>query len=772
MRIKSLKKYLLILTPVLIVFDIVISNTEGYTGQPAVDSYIHESGNDEVDGYTAASIMAHASVVDSRWEDLSYSKPTTEELTREEVKELVFEAIGLNEHYGTNQSELQYKIDNAGASPWVAVKPNIVFAPGDNYTRGDQTDPRVIWAVLDYLADSTSAARITLLAGGSYYDHGNESDIFTKSLFDHGMYTKRWNDYFTDLPDSFTLESMLDSLRARHPSKTIDRINLNYNEILEGGLSWDMLTESQRSGKTPEYYTVPSYNGIGALPTSNTIADNDSYNPTYAVLNSDILVNVPVMKTTGYGVQVNCVHKNYIGSVSRAVYDPTATGYPRNRNTYLGILDHDKLVNTVVNLAAYHPSDYCVIDGLASLEGDGSHPSSPVNGFTGFLERNLIVASGDPVAADAVAAATMGLNPHDLDILRWGRAKGYGYFELQKISIHGMPIGEVRQDFIAPQNYFSEGFTNIRDIHYMGRGCRRWLLNGTYSAADNQTAHMDEQNADPRPGNYVNGKPWTTYYSPTDTVNLKETFPGASAGTVVYAYTQIFSDREQSGKFYAGGTRDMKIWLNGDVIVDTSLQSYNELNSVKDITLQSGDNRVLVKMRSSGTDFLFSLAAVNDGTNTHRDSYVPYRYSLGTYYPDSRVSITDPDMKQAFFGGRTLPGTFYHLGQSEQIKIEEKSENKKLMTAFLSPNYPNPFNGITKLRFSVPLRTREVKIEVIDPSGRVIKTLLSGKPGNNGNSEITWDGTLNSGISAPSGVYFCRLTAGKKQITRKMVYMR
>ena len=107
-------------------------------------------------------------------------------------------------------------------------------------------------------------------------------------------------------------------------------------------------------------------------------------------------------------------------------------------------------MKTVVNLFSYHPSDYVVIDALVGLEGDGSHPKS--DGSTGWVRRNFVMAGEDPIAMESVAGASMGLNPYDLDMLRWGRAKRWGYFELSKIAIHGNRLDEVKLDMMHPAN--------------------------------------------------------------------------------------------------------------------------------------------------------------------------------------------------------------------------------------------------------------------------------------------------------------------------------
>ena len=62
-------------------------------------------------------------------------------------------------------------------------------------------------------------------------------------------------------------------------------------------------------------------------------------------------------------------------------------------------------------------------------------------------------------------------------------------------------------------------------------------------------------------------------------------------------------------------------------------------------------------------------------------------------------------------------------------------------------------------------------IEIFDAQGRLVQTLLDGiLPA--GTNTVKWDGSSAAGTKAASGVYFCRLTAGRSVVSRKMVLLR
>ena len=87
-----------------------------------------------------------------------------------------------------------------------------------------------------------------------------------------------------------------------------------------------------------------------------------------------------------------------------------------------------------------------VIDGYEGMEGDGP------GGGTGVPLR-VAVASGDPVAADAVMAKIMGFEPLEIGHLYYANERGIGIADLRRIEILGNGIEEVRRPFKPHSNY-------------------------------------------------------------------------------------------------------------------------------------------------------------------------------------------------------------------------------------------------------------------------------------------------------------------------------
>jgi photosystem II stability/assembly factor-like uncharacterized protein len=83
----------------------------------------------------------------------------------------------------------------------------------------------------------------------------------------------------------------------------------------------------------------------------------------------------------------------------------------------------------------------------------------------------------------------------------------------------------------------------------------------------------------------------------------------------------------------------------------------------------------------------------------------------------------------------------------------------------LRNNYPNPFNPITIISYSIP-KAGYVALKIFDIIGREVATLVNEEK-SVGEYEVEWDAT-----GLPSGIYFYRLLAGSFVETKKMVLMK
>ncbi|MFZ5432816.1 MAG: T9SS type A sorting domain-containing protein [Calditrichota bacterium] len=88
----------------------------------------------------------------------------------------------------------------------------------------------------------------------------------------------------------------------------------------------------------------------------------------------------------------------------------------------------------------------------------------------------------------------------------------------------------------------------------------------------------------------------------------------------------------------------------------------------------------------------------------------------------------------------------------------------------LYPNYPNPFNPSTTIRFDLPAPLR-VEIAVFNTLGQRVTTLLDELRAA-GTYAVQWNGRNAADSPVAAGVYICRLKAGDQFISQKMVLLK
>ena len=86
-------------------------------------------------------------------------------------------------------------------------------------------------------------------------------------------------------------------------------------------------------------------------------------------------------------------------------------------------------------------------------------------------------------------------------------------------------------------------------------------------------------------------------------------------------------------------------------------------------------------------------------------------------------------------------------------------------TATLQAPVPNPFNSVTRIRYSLPMEAR-LDLGLYDISGRRVVTLYSGV-----RAAGVWNATLD-GSSLSSGVYFVGMSVGEQRLLQKVVLVK
>jgi hypothetical protein len=109
---------------------------------------------------------------------------------------------------------------------------------------------------------------------------------------------------------------------------------------------------------------------------------------------------------------------------------------------------HETLVDLLAIHKEIHPGIFAVMDGTTAGTGAGPRMISPV-------VKNVILASADQVAIDAVAAKLMGFDPLRIKYIRLAHEKGLGIGDPREIKLVGDDITGQNWDFKVGRNSHS-----------------------------------------------------------------------------------------------------------------------------------------------------------------------------------------------------------------------------------------------------------------------------------------------------------------------------
>ncbi|MAG21217.1 MAG: FlgD immunoglobulin-like domain containing protein [Candidatus Marinimicrobia bacterium] len=120
----------------------------------------------------------------------------------------------------------------------------------------------------------------------------------------------------------------------------------------------------------------------------------------------------------------------------------------------------------------------------------------------------------------------------------------------------------------------------------------------------------------------------------------------------------------------------------------------------------------------------------------------------------SREEIRDAVMAQLEEWGIELPG---NGAISERERLRAK-------------NHPNPFNPETSITYTLTAPAT-VDVRIYNMEGQLVQSYRMGYQ-NEGTHSLRWDGVMNDGQAAPSGVYIYRITAGDQSYSARMLLMK
>lgn len=105
----------------------------------------------------------------------------------------------------------------------------------------------------------------------------------------------------------------------------------------------------------------------------------------------------------------------------------------------------------------------------------------------------------------------------------------------------------------------------------------------------------------------------------------------------------------------------------------------------------------------------------------------------------------------------------------QQVEPDE-TENQIPQKLTLKPNFPNPFNSVTTIRYDLP-QSCFVTLEIYNLLGQKVRTLVA-ETRVPGEYKINWDGHDAGGNLLPSGIYLSQLKANNQILVRKIALIK
>lgn len=153
------------------------------------------------------------------------------------------------------------------------------------------------------------------------------------------------------------------------------------------------------------------------------------------------------IKIPSYFIGKNIIHlptvKTHIYTTTTGAMKNAFGGLLNTKRHYTHTWIHETLVDLLAIQKEIHSGIFAVMDGTLCGSGPGPRTMIPV-------EKDIILASSDSVAIDAVAARLMGFDPMSIPYIRMAHEDGLGKGIIDEI--------EVRGEDITPMNFgFSVG---------------------------------------------------------------------------------------------------------------------------------------------------------------------------------------------------------------------------------------------------------------------------------------------------------------------------
>lgn len=252
------------------------------------------------------------------------------------------------------------------------------------------------------------------------------------------------------------------------------------------------------------------------------------------------------------------------------------------------------------------------------------------------------------------------------------------------------------------------------------------------------------------------------------TTNISVTVPSDAALGVIYARFRLSSAGGLMPTGYAPDGEVEDYMLTIEPPIEIGLISFDAQlvkNAIRIDWLAANE------MNNAGYNLYRSTSSVGDFEKIN-ENLIPTKTSTST---NSQYEYLDSNVKESTYFYKlediNLDGQSSWHGPIQSTIASDVASAVDVPAEYeLAGNYPNPFNPVTSINYSLPKRS-DMQLVIYDVQGKRVRTLVSGEQAA-GIHSVEWNGTNDSGEFVSSGIYLYRMTAGDFVKTERMTLLK
>lgn len=197
-------------------------------------------------------------------------------------------------------------------------------------------------------------------------------------------------------------------------------------------------------------------------------------------------------------------------------------------------------------------------------------------------------------------------------------------------------------------------------------------------------------------------------------------------------------------------------WGNNGGKFSGDFQAFSAEGNYWDLTLKTGESK---------SQTLISLAEMGE---------IPEAFNIRVLNLDLRYELApnaEGQYVQRYFSNHATYRMRIAIGNDAFLAEHDEGIAVAPETFRLAQNFPNPFNGETRIQYDIPEPTG-LRVVIYDMMGREVQELIRSDAHPVGYYEIGWNGVDDQGNRLASGIYLISFQSTDFQATRKMVLLK